>query len=524
MTEEKHTTIQKLSHDEVDEITMDIDFKDDDEESLYRKIFKFELPVKVRMRALELYYSEKPTEITEVINKLCVMYLISGISLLQKFLNEIALNSNLEIHTKVEVAKTLAYRDPNQKCIELDSHKRGVRLGFEALNILCKDLGDMPVPCKVENVIFFMKSPKHKLQALLYFCEIINDKKIECDYRYRTILSLEHKLEKETQNYYLKGTLISFMNNHKNNPNRYRILAGHYLLEHLPITEKESNTVQQYIWEVANTQDLDYDLRADATDILLHIGNEEYVKQARSLMLELGRHTGPVRTIYQNAQNVHIEEIEESAIEILEFLVTFYQQRETKPNFKAVEKEVTKLTQDWSEDERDRIQVALNRIYVDRVIYTQFNVSLRTILSLVWLYACEHEEKEEMTKRIVQELIDMAGTCSSGFAMRLINSITGFGNFSLRISWEEQIAGNLAGRLNKRIRQLEDEDYKSDIMVEMAFDSSDRDNRKHFMKFFRENISQIREEMWSEFTEFMDDTSWDLYFRKALMHYEGMHA
>ena len=94
--------------------------------------------------------------------------------------------------------------------------------------------------------------------------------------------------------------------------------------------------------------------------------------------------------------------------------------------------------------------------------------------------------------------------------MRLINSITGFGNFSLRISWGEQISANLAGRLNKKIRELEDEDYKQDIMAEMAFEPSDRDNRKNFMKFFREHISQIREEIWAEFTEFIDDTSWDL--------------
>ena len=58
-------------------------------------------------------------------------------------------------------------------------------------------------------------------------------------------------------------------------------------------------------------------------------------------------------------------------------------------------------------------------------------------------------------------------------------------------------------------------------MNEMTIDPSHFHSRSNFLKFFRTVISQIREEMYSEFKDYMSDTDYDMYFRKALIHYEG---
>ena len=50
----------------------------------------------------------------------------------------------------------------------------------------------------------------------------------------------------------------------------------------------------------------------------------------------------------------------------------------------------------------------------------------------------------------------MSGTCSSGFATRLINVISGFGQFNIRISYEDQIVANFSGRLNAFARKITD--------------------------------------------------------------------
>jgi hypothetical protein len=179
---------------------------------------------------------------------------------------------------------------------------------------------------------------------------------------------------------------------------------------------------------------------------------------------------------------------------------------------------------EYSDEDKKRIYTSLNRIYLDRALYTRFNNTLLTILLQTWSYIEGHESKDEMKKRLLQELVDMAGWCSTGFAGRIVNSICGFDQFNLRITWEDQIGANLEGRLNARVRKIDNEDFKQNVLMELSIDSSEPWKRKNFLKFFRENISQIREEMWEEFRVHIDDPSYDMYFLKAVIKYDGYHC
>ena len=40
-------------------------------------------------------------------------------------------------------------------------------------------------------------------------------------------------------------------------------------------------------------------------------------------------------------------------------------------------------------------------------------------------------------------------------------------------------------------------------------------------KFFRESLPNIRQEMYEDFKDDMEDTDFDMYFRKAIAKYEG---
>ena len=178
-----------------------------------------------------------------------------------------------------------------------------------------------------------------------------------------------------------------------------------------------------------------------------------------------------------------------------------------------------------------------------------------------------------MKDRLLEELVDMSGTCSSGFASRLVNVISGFGDFNIRISWKDQIIANLTGRLNAKIKNiistdlsveelkqlyylmyyeydkssdtkpesveeffekseksdnmlnLEDikAEYQNRVLCEMMIAPSAYADRKHFIKFFREHLLSIREEMYEEFCKHITDTDYDLYFRMALINYDGIY-
>jgi len=183
-----------------------------------------------------------------------------------------------------------------------------------------------------------------------------------------------------------------------------------------------------------------------------------------------------------------------------------------------------------------------------------------------------------MYKRLLEELDDMSGTCSSGFASRLVNVISGFGEFNIQISFADQIISNFAGRLNARLKKITEPnsiflnerlndmielyilsnselhtslkekikatsnldiineflgenrtekinhcltEFQLNALNELTIESSSFNDRKNFLLFFRSNISSLRTELWEEFKEYVNDTDFDLAFRRAIYNYEG---
>ena len=116
----------------------------------------------------------------------------------------------------------------------------------------------------------------------------------------------------------------------------------------------------------------------------------------------------------------------------------------------------------------------------------------------------------------------MHDKCSSGYAYRLLNTLSGYHTKSISISWADQIAGNLAGRLNALIRNIEDEEVQASVMSEMCIDQEKTIlERKNFMAFFRKSLPQIHEELYDEFKELISDADFNLYMRRAIAKYEG---
>ena len=70
-------------------------------------------------------------------------------------------------------------------------------------------------PCQIDAVCLLMSDKKFKTQSLLYFSNIINNQELECDFRYKTILSLETK-DIKNKNFFLQHSMIIFISNTKN--------------------------------------------------------------------------------------------------------------------------------------------------------------------------------------------------------------------------------------------------------------------------------------------------------------------
>ena len=405
----------------------------------------------------------------------------------------------------------------------------------------------------------------------------------------------------------------------------YKILAAQYLLQKCNL--KDPSIIEDILLSFAQDVELDYDRRADAADVLLQLGSKDMKLRGRAIIIELGLIEGNVHTVFDNAQNVHTTEVEASVAEVLEFFAILplhmvqkkpiefeYVHEQIKDMLKNKNKNKNKNTSlSLSPTEREeKIALSMNRICLDRALYSKYNNTLANILLKVWSYIIGHENEVEMRKRLLEELEDMSGTCSTGFASRLINVISGFGEFNIRISWEDQIIANFSGRLNAMARKIDStfrnlylkdmvalwlnlpeqklvksklvrklmvtptvmssvtptvtptvmssvtpsvtptvtptvmsvltmnavvdeflsedrsvkieiclESFSTSVLEEMSVSSSRSGNRQHFALFFRNSVAAIREEMYQEFTEHLDDASFDLYMRKAIMHYDG---
>jgi hypothetical protein len=373
------------------------------------------------------------------------------------------------------------------------------------------------------------------------------------------------ELTKERKDENITRACFAFVQNDKNSIS-YRILGSQYILVKskfattdmrlfiesvlLGFAEGNDKIVREANFRVSRADDIDYNLRADSADVLLRSGSEENKIKARTIITLLGRLNTTVISIFDNAQNVHTEEIEESVNNIIEILnqydllkvnnefITFEYVNEKikdmikhhKPLGDSAEPQLrSSLCDDDSAKPQlskenifyNNIISSLNRIKMDRAIYGKFNCSLVSILLKVWTYIIGNTNENEMKQRLLQELNESTGLCSSGYASRLVNSITGFGELTIKISWRDQIISNLSGRLNARIRNMDNLALQEAVLVEMTLPTSNFDMRKHFLEFFRENVLFIRDEMYDEFRHHMPDVDFDLYFRSAISNYES---
>lgn len=565
-------------------------------------LIDFSLSAKYRIQILDYFFNESQDNLIEVINRITGMYQFSGNKALQTFLIDIIYKSQISTFLKLECVKsllsfqeyaeTISEKDEEElkKVKQLSNEQLEIRnqsrfeIGSECLNYICQDLSTIPKPYAIECICILMEFEQYKKEASTYFNKIINDESSNCDFRYKTILSLETKVKRynnriKNVDFFIKEALTSFFRK-EFNLLMYRLLACQYLLQNFKdLTKDEIQEIEILLFSFATNELNEYNLRADAADVLLSLGNEEMKTQAKQIIKQLGSMFETQRTIFDNAQNVHVKEIEDSVKEIVNLIITY-------PNTIIInEKEEIVLTVDYiendikekffpilKEDQKEKILFSLNRIKIDRVLYS--SLTLSNIFIKLYSYIIWHVSfTNEMLKRLIEELEDMSGTCSSGFLSRLMNVLSGFGEVSLRISFDDQIVSNFTGRLNayarripektslfyvdenlynkildlylyeidykgefqsleeKRKHYLRDKDYEEEkesqiddffnkVLSEMTIISSNYKKRQNFLLFFQTYLSTIREELLEEFKSHVSTFEFDLMFRKAISIYE----
>jgi hypothetical protein len=465
-----------------------------------------EISLPERILLLNLYNLKFQENIVEIITKLNTMYLFSRTKYLAEYLEAIVLRSDIDPFLKVETARNLAEYSER---------------GFHCIDYVLVTYPSIPTPIRLEAIYALMTHDGLFEKAMSYYESFLVDQSIDCLYRYKSIINLETQLKDHAERYVevARRACRTFLDC-KQNMTYYRTLAVQYIFRKCSGDVELQQLGLDALFGFATDIELDYNLRADAVDVLLNVDDKTVVARANLILMELGANGRTVRSIFENAQNVHQKSIEDSARGMIDFLSTI-------PNPKAVDfatarDKIVETGAGRDVCSREKVNMALTRILIDRAVYGTASMTLHSILVKVWLFIDGHEHRSALVERLLDELIDSSEVCSTGYAHRLVNVLSGFTEQSLSISFEEQVAANLQGRLNAIIRDIEDADYQSLIITEMLIPVIHYHLRGNFLKFFRESISRIREAMYQEFRDHISDTDYDLYFRKAIMVYEGV--
>lgn len=519
-----------------------------EEKDTYKMALDSSLTPEVSVRAFELYFDEFNYQAMELLTKITGMYIFSGVKSLENRLLLIVNGSTLPAIYKLEAAKALVLRNADDADLSVKD------IGYNALNAVCRTFEEtsIPTPVQVDALYLLMHSETHRMNSSEYFIKLTNNQVHDCEYRYKLILTLEFRVK--NSEWHLQQACMAFLMNSKNRT-LHRILASQNLFAH---GVEQKDFISCILLSFATDVELDYNLRADAADVVLKYGSDGDKLRARDIILILGsqdRHG--TFTIYQNAQNVHNDTIEQAVIDIIQYLSTIDIKDLT---FDKVADALERVVE--RDDAPNFIKISLNRIHMDRALYSTFNYSLQNIL--VRVFACiENAETAEIKKvlrsRLDQELTEMAGTCSTGFLGRLCNVLSGFNGLNMRISWEDQITANFGARMNARLAKLSSfldenqrhdllvlycgesdekepavgtpehdrfveiaiDEFKTNVCLEMTLDPSCYEERVHYLKFSRMMFPSILEELAKEFAPHVQATDFDLYMRKALVHYEG---
>lgn len=302
-----------------------------------------------------------------------------------------------------------------------------------------------------------------------------------------------------------------------------KLMISQYILNHF---EKVDTTIIDIDSILAFLQVLLSDsrellyVRTDVADMLLSVRDEykhiipnDLRDMAIQVIMEVG---GNQMSIYHNQENVH--QFQDSNITpILHKLQKRYRlTRSLESDISLLQNKIPAN----DPDEKAKIELAIIRIQLDNQYYN--NLKLCHIFQYVISFILDHSEHvDDLWTRLLEELSDMSGKCTTGYALRLLNTLSGFDeSLTLHITDEDRFKSIFFYKLNELLKQQEDAESYADILYELAVPSSRPEQRKHFLTFFKKAFPIISAQMFEEFKEELSETDIDLYLRKAYCAYE----
>jgi hypothetical protein len=270
----------------------------------------------------------------------------------------------------------------------------------------------------------------------------------------------------------------------KNSKEHTKILCADALKDHVSPDE----IIPSIINMCENIENNDR-LLADAADLLLRWGHnaDKYFRKLSGLN----------QTVFENKENAHLFATDKNIQNFIDYLslvsVSKVDENDMFIKFSEKYKSLSNKT-----------EIALSRIYIDQSTYKGY--SLLTIFLKMCKCIEQHNHKQELEKRLIEELEEMSGTCSSGHIIRLANVFNGF-DFELNLGIEEEFRYK----------------FKHIIMTEIKDDEELILDNDKLSVFLMKNVDKIFNVLWEDYKGQMLKTEFEDLFRKEYVKYEHLN-
>lgn len=196
------------------------------------------------------------------------------------------------------------------------------------------------------------------------------------------------------------------------------------------------------------------------------------------------------RSIYDDSQNVHNSTINITTLDTASELVKKYNPHNRTLYFSHHR---SKAFDEFSIKKAEKVENAIHRINTDTSTFgrdlTLYNV-YQSLLNLIE----QHPQKSDMNERLLDELIDMSGKCSTGHLSRLINVLHGF-ETDLKVKVKININDEIYAKIKHMIeKSIMDQENMDDIMEDML-----SDNKTIYLKFVKDTIKDNFDEILKEY-------------------------
>lgn len=439
-------------------------------------------------------------------------------------------NESIDFPKKIQIIELLHLQDDSKECPERKrENSEHVKKTFNYLINLLYEVSvyniELQKKFNVSTTLLFdtikqLFKKQHTLEAIkndeqgiiikifitienIYKSEFINE-----DFKYKLFdtIKKDQKILLDIKIKIANIIVCFYFKNYK-----YNLFTCQYLLHNNEIKRFQL----EFLYNIANNSSDELCI-ADIADFFLSIseGNsavfqkqrvllEEFKTTALNLFDRIKWNAGTVnKNIYNNKQNIHSINVDKSVKPFFEKLIAidFDSHIPSNTDDENIHETITEIIETCKNVIKkydmsvsiEKIERTIQRFILDNNVYTEKFLSLLHLLFRCYFYIMiTNDRNEELQKRFVEEMEEMADTCSTGHLVRLANIFSGF-DTSMFMDVEEELKACIFHRLTNIINS------KPESVKEKIYEDIQSED---FMKSLSHDLVVLFNELEKEYVD-----------------------